>query len=153
MSTIQQITNFTLDHYQVWITYLSGATSIALIVQWIKKRFKLEDRLTVFKLEARKFIIVLLGVVSTLAALADVVINNSNGNTLLQLLPQAASIWPWLVALAVVIHRFVVSGTWRFFSEWLEDRAGYKAYKQSQKATPLAETIQPTVTFEGQEGQ
>jgi hypothetical protein len=147
MSTLQQLVNYSIDHYQVWLTYLYGATWITLVVQYVKKRFKLDDRLTVWKVEAKKFVALLLGVVAAATALADVVISNTD-NTFLQLLPQAAAIWPWLVAASLFIHRFVVSGTWKKVSTFLKEVTDYKASKVVP-VQPLAPTpSQPPVNFE-----
>lgn len=148
MSTITQILNYTLDHWEVWLAYAGGSAGIAVVVQIIKKKFKLDSKLTVWKVDAQKFIVALLGVVSAVAAVADVVITNASNNTILQLLPQAATVWPWLVSLAVVIHRFMVSGTWKKLENFLLKVSDYQAYKASLKPVEAVPT-QPPVNFEG----
>lgn len=113
MSFIEQVINFTLDHWEMWAAYLAGSTGIALFVQIIKKKYKLDTRLTVWKVDAKKFVVIFLGFMSALASVADVVISNTSNQTILQLLPQAASIWPWVVTLAIGVHRFLISGAWQ----------------------------------------
>jgi hypothetical protein len=137
-NNITIIINYLLDHWQVIVATLLSSTVVATIVQIIKKHWNLDSRLQVWRIEASKFITLLLGLVASLFALADAVI--TNGTVLTHYLPQAASILPVIFMGANLVHRFALSGLWKRMEAFL---LAVRDYRASTYAKPVPATVEP----------
>lgn len=100
MDTIQNIINhFNAIPASTWSTigaYLGGSTLVATVLQLIKHKFSIADR--------KKLVTLLLGALSFIAALADLVISTTSQNP--AVLGQHTAM---IAGIAVFIHRFMVS--------------------------------------------
>jgi hypothetical protein len=140
MDTILNIATYLLDHWPAILAYLGGGSAIALLVQAIKRKWKLDERLKVFLVDAKKVIFLLPTLFSAIFAAADAIINN--GTVAAQWIPQAAHIMPVLMVVAMAVHRFALSGTWKRIEDLFTD-----ARKQRENYTTPAGPVEP-VRFE-----
>jgi hypothetical protein len=136
MDTILNIATYLLDHWPAILAYLGGGSAIALLVQAIKRKWKLDERLKVFLVDAKKVIFLLPTLFSAIFAAADAILNN--GTVAAQWIPQAAHIMPVLMVVAMAVHRFALSGTWKRLEAFFK---GMREYRASQVVTPSVEPV------------
>lgn len=114
--------------------YLVASGVIASLLQVVKNRFHIDEK---------KLITGLLALFSALASTADYLVTNNPAAPL----PEIGSLWAYLIAGAVILHRFAVSPAYKALETWLTNLMNkVSAYQITKKPAVAAE--QPT-GFEG----
>jgi uncharacterized membrane protein len=143
MQHIQEIynslTSIPASEWQSLLAWLAGSTLVASVLQVAKHKLNLA--------EAQKMVVFALGFLSFLAAFADFLLQNANTVNALPFLGQATSA---LMAGAVLVHRFVVSGAYykveqaiNKFSNLLKEIEGEDQVKADLKAAASAASAIP----------
>lgn len=111
------------------LSLLGGSALVASVLQVIKHYFGLHD--------AKKFVTFLLGFLSFVAAFVDLIISTTSQS------PQVLGAHTAeIMAIAVVVHRFIVSPIFSKIILFLNSVAGYRA---SLKPAPVAQVSMPAV--------
>lgn len=122
MDTIQDFINGIITTpASTWTTigaYIGGSTLVATVLQLIKHKFSIVDR--------KKLVTFLLGVLSFVAALAELIISTTSQNP--AILGQHTAM---IAGIAVFVHRFMISPVYHkivmTLNSLIEDAQAYRA--------------------------
>lgn len=117
------------------LTFLASGTGVAVVLQAIKHFGKLED--------AKKLVMILLGILSFVASFTDWYIQYSGQNPKTVVLAHLG----WIVTAAVFVHRFIVSPSYYKLVDFLKSIAEVKEYKAEQAAQPITPVSQLDATL------
>lgn len=124
--SVTEIVTILKANWPTIVTLLGSGSGVAVVLQAIKHFGKLED--------AKKFVMFLLGLLSTAAALADAVLQHKTGTAL-------GVDLGWVVTAAVFVHRFAVSPGYykltNFFEGVYKDAQTYRSETLVQPVTPI----------------
>jgi hypothetical protein len=110
---INYITGIPASEWQTLATWLAGSTVVASVLQVAKHKLNFADM--------QKVVVFALGFLSFLVAFADFLLQNVTTVSALPFLGQATGA---LMAGAVIMHRFVVSGAYYKVTELLKKFSG-----------------------------
>ena len=135
-AAIEYVVNQPLETWLTIAGYLGGSTVIAVILQFLKKRFNIDSK---------KVVMGLLSSFTALASVADYLVTNNVGAPL----PELAHTWAYLMALAVVIHRFAVSPLYARLSAAVQRFLAKVDASQASKPSVAAPAVPVLPPFEG----
>lgn len=108
---------YLIQHWQLIAAYSVGGLSISIILQWIKRKFKLDERLVkitrFIRLDGPRIIVIILTIFTGIGTAVDWLIDPGNA----RYIPER---YVGLLAAAFYIHRFIVSPAGQKISNWLE---------------------------------
>lgn len=104
------LTSIPLDTWTQILDYIAASGLVALVLQVIKRKLGIDSK---------HIILALLSGMSLLASASDYLITNNPAPPLAGI----GSVWAYVLALAVIIHRFAVSPAFKALQTWLENRS------------------------------
>lgn len=114
-----------------WIKFFEGVTAsglVALALQWFK---------TKFKIDGKRVILTILSAMSAIVSAAGWVVVYGATANLSVAVPELAKIWGFIMLVAMFIHRFALSPTYKRIQKTLQEWA---AFKESKVPTPNVPT-------------
>lgn len=110
--------------------YLAASGIIATVLQFTKKKFSIDGK---------KLITGLLATFSLFASVAEYLVTHNPGSPL----PEIGSLWAYVMAGAVILHRFAVSPAYYRIEAALRNFADKVDTYKAEKYAPPAPTVVP----------
>jgi hypothetical protein len=142
-NALNYFANLPSSYYLTVLKYLGGATGLAVIVQGLKRKYKLDTvevkLLGFIKLDGPKVMVALTGTLTAIASASQYLLSHATGSPL----PIIASEWAKLLAVATVVHRFAVSPASNKIentvSSLVKDAAAYRAEQSTKEPVPTTD--------------
>lgn len=103
---LQHALTYIVNHWHVIAAYLAGGLSISLLLQWLKRHFKLDQKtiqiVKLIRLDGPRIVVTLLTIFTTIGTIINYLIDPVNA----QYIPKE---FTFLLTAAFFIHRFMVS--------------------------------------------
>lgn len=114
-----------VEFWQTVGTALVTSGVISLVLQFIKKKFQIDGK---------KLVATMLSTMTFLASVTQFLVTNNPGSPL----PEIAQYWAYVMAGAVILHRFFVSPLYRRVETALRNfQDKVEAYKEEKYSAPL----------------
>jgi hypothetical protein len=114
---------FTSLPAETWIKFFEGVTAsglVALALQWLKNKFKIDGK---------RVILTILSAMSAIVSAAGWVVVYGATANLSVAVPELAKIWGFIMLVAMFIHRFALSPTYKRIQKTLQEWAEFKESK------------------------
>jgi hypothetical protein len=98
---VQNAATYGANHWHAIVAYSAGGLGISILLQWLKRHFKLDEK-TFAKLDGPRIIAVILSILTSLGTLVNYLIDPVTA----QNIPKE---FTFLLTAAFFIHRFMVS--------------------------------------------
>lgn len=142
---LQHAITYVADHWREIAAYSVGGLSISILLQWLKRHFKLDQKTVRFvklvRLDGPRIVVVLLAVLTTIGTTVNYLIDPVNA----QYIPKEFS---FLLAAAFFIHRFMVSPLGQRLEKalkpyWLALEQMKQNEEKALKSAPTVPVTQP----------